>query len=362
MTKNDLIDNVRAYTPEQIAEAIKNGVVSLYELKSLTHGQFSPLMQRQVQKLLFSNDGSVGKPQQVQRNEENVTASQSSVINIPEETVKQTETPVEAETTQAFGGKFEPVKQPESYSEHAKTLNYEEKFEPVNYHTGSESPYNGVETPSSLTVEQPSQEESQTYEENVPVTYCSECGYQFPANMSACPNCGMPRTDSSEEMHEGNHEHAQGRIGGIENDYDNEGTPANLNSFSMGAFVFGWIWGVFNGVYWSLVLLCLEIIGKIAFLIDLLSRDFDINILDVFDIESFDDWGMWMFICIACILINLVVRIILGVVGNRMAWKSRHSSDVREFVRSQKIWRNLAWTFIGIIIVVIVLLILNAEL
>lgn len=49
-TKSDIINNLREYTAEQIAEAIKAGTVTLYELSK--SGNLTPLMRRRIEERL----------------------------------------------------------------------------------------------------------------------------------------------------------------------------------------------------------------------------------------------------------------------------------------------------------------------
>lgn len=55
ITRDNLLKNVRSYSPEQIAEAIQNNVVTFYDLKKQTRGAFSPLFQKQVKDILEGN-------------------------------------------------------------------------------------------------------------------------------------------------------------------------------------------------------------------------------------------------------------------------------------------------------------------
>ncbi len=51
-TKKELLKNIREYSPEQIADAIRNGEVSIYELTKETGGAFTPLLKKQVKAIL----------------------------------------------------------------------------------------------------------------------------------------------------------------------------------------------------------------------------------------------------------------------------------------------------------------------
>lgn len=43
-TKKELLKNIQGYSPEEIADAIRAGIVTLYELGHDTEGQFTPLL------------------------------------------------------------------------------------------------------------------------------------------------------------------------------------------------------------------------------------------------------------------------------------------------------------------------------
>ena len=52
VTKKELLKNLRSYTPEEIAEAVKDGTVTLYELAKESEGAFTPLLRKQVREIL----------------------------------------------------------------------------------------------------------------------------------------------------------------------------------------------------------------------------------------------------------------------------------------------------------------------
>ncbi len=51
-TKKELLRNLREYSPDQIADAVRSGVVSMYELTTETGGAFTPLLKKQVKAIL----------------------------------------------------------------------------------------------------------------------------------------------------------------------------------------------------------------------------------------------------------------------------------------------------------------------
>ena len=51
-TKKKLLKNLRTFTPEEIAGAVKDGTVTLYELAKESEGAFTPLLRKQVKEIL----------------------------------------------------------------------------------------------------------------------------------------------------------------------------------------------------------------------------------------------------------------------------------------------------------------------
>lgn len=90
--------------------------------------------------------------------------------------------------------------------------------------------------------------------------------------------------------------------------------PESAKGWSWGAFVFGPLWGIFNNVYWPLIIFIFP-------------------------------------------PLEVIVALILGVSGKEMAWKAGHwkVEDVEEFNRKQSSWSKAAgWLFfIGIALIAI---------
>lgn len=104
------------------------------------------------------------------------------------------------------------------------------------------------------------------------------------------------------------------------------GTPACYNRWSWGGFAFGWLWGVFNRVYWPLVIF-IPLLGQIA---------------------------------------ALIIAFILGANGNRYAW-DKYDGTPEQFDDKQRKWKVAAFIVLGIsvlgsIITVIVLSVTGAAL
>lgn len=72
-SKKDIIKNLREYSSDQLADAIRNGVVSMYELSK--SGNLTPLMRRRIDSKLAENPG-IEQHVQIQNNIEN------SLLNI----------------------------------------------------------------------------------------------------------------------------------------------------------------------------------------------------------------------------------------------------------------------------------------
>lgn len=51
-TRKELLKNLKNYSPEEIAEAVREGEVSLYELSKETEGAFTPLLKKKVKAIL----------------------------------------------------------------------------------------------------------------------------------------------------------------------------------------------------------------------------------------------------------------------------------------------------------------------
>ena len=73
-TKKDLLKHLSDYTPEEIAEAVQDGTVTLYELGKETEGAFTPLLKKKVKEIL-ANPVPVPKQQTPLQNNTNIQES-----------------------------------------------------------------------------------------------------------------------------------------------------------------------------------------------------------------------------------------------------------------------------------------------
>lgn len=74
-SKKDIIKNLREYSSDQLAEAIKNGVVSMYELSK--SGNLTPLMRKRIESKLAENPGI----EQHVQTQNNIEKSSSNIGN-----------------------------------------------------------------------------------------------------------------------------------------------------------------------------------------------------------------------------------------------------------------------------------------
>ena len=93
--------------------------------------------------------------------------------------------------------------------------------------------------------------------------------------------------------------------------------PPIVDKWNWGAFSLSWIWGIFNGLYWPLIIIALNFIPYIGFIFSL-------------------------YICIK-----------LGIRGNKLAWRLAKQNAVSEndFVCIQKRWNYAGLSFIIIFVI-----------
>lgn len=91
-SKKELLRNLLKFTPEEIAEAVRNGDVTLYELSKESNGAFTPLLKRQVQMILDNPQTISSTATSV--DESSQTVSQES-IPMPQPEVLQVAAPID---------------------------------------------------------------------------------------------------------------------------------------------------------------------------------------------------------------------------------------------------------------------------
>lgn len=114
--KKDILRNINNYSPDEIADAVRNGVVSMYELGKETEGAFTPLLKKKVKELLANSTVPIVKEseEKILKNKETIAPSkpvvtedsfpeQLDVLNIiddsqvTQENLKATETDIKKE-------------------------------------------------------------------------------------------------------------------------------------------------------------------------------------------------------------------------------------------------------------------------
>lgn len=88
----------------------------------------------------------------------------------------------------------------------------------------------------------------------------------------------------------------------LEGNLDNFVQEEELKKWNWGGFMFGWLWGVFNGVIWPLVAIPCNFIPKVG------------------------------------PLISLGIGVYLGLKGTRMAWEKKTWESYEQFKRVQHNW------------------------
>lgn len=299
MKKKDLFDNIRDYSPQEIATAIRDGIVSMYELKKETRGQFSPAMQAAVKNILRN----ASSPTTVEL-ESPQLETPSVNIEVPTPIVEQQPT-VQTSTASndvpliEFGSSI-PTEQPVPKQPIANPIETSSPVTPTlqtgySYTTSYEPHY------SNPTI-------TEQHTERFSTINCPNCNCSVPSNADYCHICGWPVKNAANTSNlQHNSYQPQGPQQPIEQPIQFQQpvvpsvtppaqVPENLNKFSWGGFILGWIWGVCNGVYWSL----LQFIP----------------------------------------FVNLIVTILLGVKGRKSAWESSSKkwSSPEEFERIQHSW------------------------
>lgn len=115
ISKEELMEHLSNYTAEEIAEAIRQGEVTFYELSKGSKGEFTPLLKYQVRQLLEQPSADAGAEQETGRYEtrdyvdsESMCTSPSSVRTSEpqgEDTLGE-ESTVPSESTKMFSRPF----------------------------------------------------------------------------------------------------------------------------------------------------------------------------------------------------------------------------------------------------------------
>lgn len=97
--------------------------------------------------------------------------------------------------------------------------------------------------------------------------------------------------------------------------------PSIADQWNWGAFSLSWIWGIFNGLYWPLIIIVLNFIPYIGF------------------------------------ILSLCICFILGNWGNNLAWKvaKRKGISINSYIDYQAKWNVAGIIFLSIVTIIILL-------
>lgn len=112
-----------------------------------------------------------------------------------------------------------------------------------------------------------------------------------------------------------------------DSDINNE---IDIKGWNWGAFVFNSLWGLFNGVYWPIIVNIIVAISALCIENEVVKA--------------------------ICQSVNLIVCIILGIKGNELSWNSSKKwSSVDDFKRVQKKWtKAVLWWLIIVVLLILV--------
>ncbi len=82
-SKKEILKNIKNYTPEEIADAVRRGGVSMYELGKDTEGAFTPLLRKRVKELLEQVPVPIVENENVSETEKSVISDFSTTENMP---------------------------------------------------------------------------------------------------------------------------------------------------------------------------------------------------------------------------------------------------------------------------------------
>ncbi|MDR1953764.1 MAG: hypothetical protein LBQ21_04725 [Clostridiales Family XIII bacterium] len=156
-------------------------------------------------------------------------------------------------------------------------------------------------------------------------------GYTDPNAGYTDPNAGYTGSNANYYAAPGGYDpNAPAAYAPVQNPYVNE-IPAEVRKWNWGAFMFGWIWGIGNHAYLTLLGLAAYVIVFIPTLLNLFLLSIPFSLFSI----------VWAFIC--------------GGMGNRWAWKSGEFKDVETFLAVQKTWNKAGLVAFILSIVVVIL-------
>lgn len=95
-SKKELLKNIQSYSPEEIADAVRAEIVTLYELGHDTEGQFTPLLKKQVKDILARPVTPRVESVSTSQNTTEEITNKQSVMDVAEESSLEENTVVNA--------------------------------------------------------------------------------------------------------------------------------------------------------------------------------------------------------------------------------------------------------------------------
>lgn len=113
--------------------------------------------------------------------------------------------------------------------------------------------------------------------------------------------------------------------------------PKDLNRFNWGAFIFGGLWGLFNGIYWPIIV--------------------SVIIAGVSSVIPADQMNTYK---IVQGIATLAISLYLGFNGSKIAWDRVDYYSVEKFYASQRMWTKVGLGLVAVFVVSIIILMIVA--
>jgi hypothetical protein len=101
------------------------------------------------------------------------------------------------------------------------------------------------------------------------------------------------------------------------------------NRFNWGAFGFGWIWGIFNKTWITLILLAINLVVNSVFSTIIPQEQLKTNPSLLLQVLPF---------CLIFLVVSFAIQIWFGIKGNTWAWQNKRWRNIEHFHKIQKRW------------------------
>lgn len=156
--------------------------------------------------------------------------------------------------------------------------------------------------------------------------HCPYCGQEtYGKDARYCPSCGKPYPNInifSDNWDKNNH-----------SEEVRTECPLGLSKFNWGAFLFSWLWAIFNGMPWMIL--------YILFVAIMVSLE------DIVHANS----RLWLIL--VRVIFGLTLSIVFGIFGNRWAWKHKKWKSIQHFESVQSRWKHWAFIYAGILLLLL---------